>query len=523
MKEREISLIDLLVEVLLSWRIIVVFMLIGGILLGAFSYVNSSKAEQAQLAQKAQLEQELAEKKAQLEATQQGNDKVVDTEISVTMEYLLERMTTAQLNNINLALNYEEYAAERQAYINDSLLMQIDPAKVPQSRLTFMVDAEEAQVEDIVRIYEDMISNDMLTWLENEDGNKYTALNYSEVISFERHSRSLDSGSNSFSINVIHLSESMSKKLADLIVRYMGEQQEGLQEQLGEHTIEVVNQSFAYIVNNSLMTTQRNYRNEVTTYITSAENLKANFGANERKYYDLLVSGGKGYTEVISQSMQTEESLALEAAQETAVQEATNLLAEVKVTPASVSLMQVILGMVLFAFIYVFYVFVKYILNTKIRANDDVKEIYGIAQLGAIPVADTKKKPFDFVDKWILKLRNYNKRVFTEEEAVGLAAVAVKMAAKKEEVNAVYCIGCDMQERAENIAEQIGGIVGEDNISLTLLNNVLYNQESMAQLADAKAVVLLEKAGETLYEEIANELELLQRQEIKVLGAIVVE
>ena len=38
-----------------------------------------------------------------------------------------------------------------------------------------------------------------------------------------------------------------------------------------------------------------------------------------------------------------------------------------------------------------------------------------------------------------------------------------------------------------------------------------------------KGVVLVEKVGSTLYTEIAQELELLQRQEIKVLGGIVVE
>ena len=55
------------------------------------------------------------------------------------------------------------------------------------------------------------------------------------------------------------------------------------------------------------------------------------------------------------------------------------------------------------------------------------------------------------------------------------------------------------------------------------MDNVLYNSETLEQLEAAKGVVLVEKVGSTLYTEIAKELELLKRQEIQVLGGIVVE
>ena len=43
MKEREISLVDLIFEILLKWRMIIVFMIIGGLLLGGYSYMQSAK------------------------------------------------------------------------------------------------------------------------------------------------------------------------------------------------------------------------------------------------------------------------------------------------------------------------------------------------------------------------------------------------------------------------------------------------------------------------------------------------
>lgn len=61
MKEREISLVDLLVEILLRWRVIVVFMLIGGILLGAFGFVRSVRSSRAQSAKAEELKSELGD------------------------------------------------------------------------------------------------------------------------------------------------------------------------------------------------------------------------------------------------------------------------------------------------------------------------------------------------------------------------------------------------------------------------------------------------------------------------------
>lgn len=52
---------------------------------------------------------------------------------------------------------------------------------------------------------------------------------------------------------------------------------------------------------------------------------------------------------------------------------------------------------------------------------------------------------------------------------------------------------------------------------------MLYDTAAMEQLNTMKGVVLVEKAGSTLYEEIAKELELLARQGITVLGSVVVE
>lgn len=65
--------------------------------------------------------------------------------------------------------------------------------------------------------------------------------------------------------------------------------------------------------------------------------------------------------------------------------------------------------------------------------------------------------------------------------------------------------------------------IGKEGITVTVLDNLLYNAEVMEKVETMAGVVLVEKAGSTLYNEIASELELLKRQEIMVLGGIIVE
>ena len=48
MVERELRIGDLVVDILLSWRSIIAWMMVGAVLLGGFSYWNSMRAAEAQ-------------------------------------------------------------------------------------------------------------------------------------------------------------------------------------------------------------------------------------------------------------------------------------------------------------------------------------------------------------------------------------------------------------------------------------------------------------------------------------------
>ena len=243
------------------------------------------------------------------------------------------------------------------------------------------------------------------------------------------------------------------------------------------------------------------YGNQVSDLRAGIASAKAEFTADQQQYYDLLTW--------------EEETKEAEVDQEDTTTEVQPVLAS-----PSVSKKYVLLGAVLFAFVYAGILFLAYIFNSKIRVSDELQSLYHIPQIGVV-VKDSKKK--FILDKWVDDLRHYGKRKFDAEQSMELAFAAVKIAAVKNKLNTICLMGCNLEAGAGGVCENLKTALEKEGINVTVLDNVLYNAEAMEKIEGMTGVVLVEKAGSTLHNEIANELALLKRQDIAILGGIIVE
>lgn len=507
MQEKEINLVDMIVEILLKWRMIIVWMLCGAVLLGGFSYVKSWRAANAQAAQVEEAKRRLEEQSP--ESVQEG----LETVESALLQKVTGQLTDLQRWNVEAVLAYENWLKSQA----DAALLQIDANNVQQAEITFYISSESReQSYSIEAVYEDIVSNgELAQYLADFLGmSPYV----SELFTLQRNenvlwngtdtvSISVEEETDSFSVRVIHYDEQICHDMAQAVIDFVKDKHDELVNSLGEHEITVVNSSFAVVYNDELARKQQILISSMMTAQDAVLKRKIDFSAQEWRYYDLLTNGeitGLNSTETVPQSPSI-------------------IIARgVTVTPG-VSVQYVVFGMAFAAFGCVFFIFMVYILNTKIRVTENLQQLYSIPQLGLIPNERKKKKFLGIIDEWILSLRNRKKRKFSEEEAIKLAAVAVKLNAEREELNSVHLIGCDLKERSIAVCEQLKECLAQNNIQVGILNNVLYDVQTMSDLENAKAVVLVERAGSTLYEEINQELELLNRQGIKVFGGIIVE
>lgn len=579
MREREISLIDLLVEILLRWRVIVVLMLVGGILLGAFSFVRSSRSSQSQEARvdelKAQLDEEgllgrdfdsevlgaaidvwisgeeadfqsafKEEVTEEVEEMQTINEAVrewlkgedvdlegmlrewaEDDKLSLKDAFALwldKEVTVAQKSNVDYTIYYEDLFHEREAYKEQSVYMQIDSNNVWRADITFLVSSGSLErTYNIERIYEDVINNYELVE-KIADKADLPASAVSDIYSLSRGSGGLEKGSDSFRVTVYHYDEKKCQETVGAIIDYVDQKHDELEEDLGEHSVTVLNQVIGISANSGVLSTQRNFDADLLSLENAFESRKSAFTDEEWYYYNMLTTGQiAGNPNAVAVEEEEEEQIDEAEAEPGNIDEVIN--AKIAVPSPGISVKYIILGMIMAAFLYAFVIFMLYVLDNKLRATDQLQELYEIPQLGQIPGERKSKKLFGAVDEWILKLRYYNQRKFTAKEAMNLAAVAVKMAVCKNGLGTVYMIGCDLKAESLDSCRQIKAFLEAENIDAQIVNNVLYDAEAMEKLENAKGVVLVEKAGSTLYTEIAQELELLRRQDIMILGGIVVE
>ena len=544
MREREISLVDMIFDILLRWRVIVVAMLIGAIVLGGFGYVSSYRAYNAQVAEveaaKKQVEEEMAELENTIskEDAENSEDEEIPALDKITKKWLEKKLKETQIQNIHSVLLYEQAYEDALAHMKEDVWMQAKSDRIFKTELTFKVSAANLErTNNIERVYEDaVVSGELKERLAGVLKSSTAAVG--DVYSFARGTGSLAEGGDTFRVSVSHYDEAICEKLAQAVKDFVEEKHTAFQSSLGSHEIVVVNESVAELTDTGMWSYQNQYYKDLMNQKNNIDSMKAAFSLHELQYYDILANGK--FTELTEDAvaeLEEEQASALKAEEEAAEaaaaanaaaaledeNSAASIVARGVTLSPGISLKYIILGMILGAFVLLFWYFMVYILNGKLRTSDNLQDIYDIPQLGQIKGAVAKKKLFGFVDEWIISLRDYNKRKFTQKEAVELAVAAVKIAAAKEGLDTVYMVGCDLKAHALEVCEQMKVQLSKENICTEVLSNVLYDAQAMSDLEHAKGVVLLETVGSTLYSEIAQELELFKRQDISVLGGILVE
>lgn len=510
MKEREIDLFDVAIEVLLHWRGILLLMLLGAVCMGGMGYAKSLESAHTQ---------NLRNPLMQGSAVCAG----VQTDLENP-----ERLEADGIADVNMVTLYEQlYQNKLDFYKEGSVLMKLDPNKVWKAYMTFLIVAEDMeQTYNIEKVYENILcSGGLFEHLSAKHEIETSAV--SEIVALENEVSRRDVGSNSFRMSVIHYDEDLCREIAKSVADYAAMQKLLLQEELGTHDIIILEQSQALVADTDIANRQKTYVNDIVSFMTSAARAKGTFTEKEQEYYESLAAelGISGTTETgtandVSDTENKENSA--ENGDEAPEAESTVYLPAIAKAAPSVSFKYILLGMGLGAFAYAFAIFIGYLMNNKIRYGDDVFALYELPQLGQIPMTRSRR-PLGLIDQWIQGLRSRGKRRFAPEEAAGLAAAAVKIAAKKRGIGSVTLIGCDIKGDGLETCRKVKALLEKEGIKAEILNNILYDAESMERLGSVEAAVLMEKARSTLYAEIYKECDLLERQEVTVLGGIVQE
>lgn len=486
MQTREIDLLDMIADILSHWRGMIVALVLGAVLLGGVGYMRSF-----QTAQSAQQQESVVQDEATVQAQLSRLEQSLDDKSRATVLTVVD--------------DEKEYDLKK-TYSENSIYMQLNPLQTVRTELVYQVQTADGLMDgQLGALYTSLLNNvGLYDWVSQQTG--IEAGYVGELISAETVSsltiqwqQAMSLGTNCVKVSILQSDTEACQKLAEAVKTYISEEQKQLNNELGQHALVLVSETTGFVMNKDLMDEQIKCRNEMASLQSTIATAKVGFTEEQKQYYELVTWEEAEHSEQPAQNVTTE--------------------VESKPTP-TISKKYVLLGAGLFAFAYAVVICMVYIFNTRLREADELQSIYGIPQIGLV-IRESSRKIF--LDKWVDSLRHYGKRKFTTEQSMELAFAAIKIAAVKNGLNNICLMGCNMSAGADKVCESLKAALEKEQISVSVLDNVLYDAEAMEKMDAMQGAVLVEKAGSTLYNEVAGELELLKRQDITVLGGIIVE
>lgn len=481
--EREINVIDMFWAICLKWRQMLIGAVIFAVLAGGFSYLKSAQAA-----------------KASIEPTQ----KIALEDIELEEDSQREAISY---------LDYKQLYNEQKQYNDNAPIMQLDAGGFYRSVITYYVDnhftveyplmSKTNNINAMVEAYRSELRNEEFTAkLQELTGCNDAEISYEkELIDCNNKYGKLSTIANEtgiLRISIYGSNEEECKVLAELVKESLQAGKAAIAEKLGEHDITLIEDNCDYISDSELLKYQQENIAKLSTFVTNSSNLKSKLTDSELSFVDAYER-----EQSLENELETEEN--------------------VDILVATVSKKLIVLGFVGGAIVVFCVVAVFYLFNNRLRLEDDFEMLYGIILLGNVILKDKKKKKWlGCIDNFFNKMRHLNKRYFEEDEAVSMVAAGIKIASKKKNATKVYVTGATIGETEKHVIEKLKNELKKTNVELVAGKPILYDAEALEQSAECGFVVLLERAGASLYKEIAEEIDICQNQGMEILGTVVV-
>lgn len=482
-QEMELNLADMLWAIIMKWRAVVICAVLFAVLAGGLSYIRSGK---------------------QIEAAKQATEQKIQLEGEA-------------LDNAMDYLSYWELYRKQKEYNENSLMMQLDANGFYKTVLAYYVDnlfaVEYPQVEKKNNI--SAFINQYISCFENDEfydklpdigNNQNKKAYYSEVIDLNNSyggEKMTPSDDNLLIIAIYSDSEESGLAIAEMIDVAIREKKAEVTGLLGEHQVTLVRNECIFTADTDLLSYQHlNYVAQNTQRVNMST-LKKDLTKEELAF--------------ISQEMKEERESSAETAGESGQAEA-----ELQNASPSISKKLVVVGFVAGAVLAIGILALGYLFRARLGMRDDFEQLYGIKLLGNVVYEDKRKKLFGFIDRLLIKLRDHRKHYFKEEEACGMIAAGVRIAAVKAGVDAIFVTGTNLEGKGKDFIEKLSELLKKDNITILSGNSILYDASALERMAETGYVVFVEEAGKSLYDEIKSEIETCQYHKVEMIGAVVV-
>ena len=454
--EQEIDLKDLMFSVLRKWRPIILIAILFAVLLGAFKTLkginqlnDAEYVEKNQTAYDSSLEQ-YDSTKTRLER----EIKNIQDNIESQQKYKEDSI----LMNIN---PYDEYVASATLYISTDY--QIMPGMAYQN---------PNSASSLLSAYMSIAQNgEMYNYVLSKMNDKLGLRYLKELVKLEP-----DYDNNMLTITVVADTKKRANEVMKLLMDSIEASHENLNQAIGVHEVNVVDQADSVTVDLELEKTQNDFS-------TNMELLDTNLQTKTKEFSELK-------------------------------EPVNSLLSKRSVLMGAIK--YAVLGGVLGGFMMVFFICVAFLMSDKLVNEKEIRRRYGIMVLGVF-AKNGKKKAFAFVDRWLDKLEGTAGSETDEEHT--FEVIAANTLNYAEGVKNILLIGTADKETLERLCSGLSGLL--PGLSLTVGGNPCGDARTIKETASCDAVIMVEQRDRSMFGTMEQELGLVESLNKKVLGCVV--
>lgn len=491
MDEREIDIKDFLMYACIRWRMFLIWVLIGAIVLGG---IGAWKAYSANRVAQQALET-LSEESAQ------SKEKVVEElKQSLTNQEALEVERVFESYK-DMVRNCESVAK----YIEESVRMQLDPYAVSTISLGYFVDNHYQSVYPAVEGKD----NTAATIVALQEGVLDT-ITYNRIIKelgwdkdeeYVRELISMRNVGDVFYISIYAPGQAECETIRDIIMERIQVRSGELQNIFGKFDVEIIENEYRVIIDRDLLSEQTSMVSNIYNYKSNYALLEAGMSESQKSYLNELKN--------IELQMSTKKNI-----------DKNN---EIEVPKQGLfQIKYVLLGALVGIVLYCVLLFLRYVLSEKLHTADEMEQRYCVRLLAEIDGVEARKRKKG-VDKFFHDLFIREGFVQNVEDAVSAIQSEIHVLVKNANVNSFYvATTCDTLE-CDRVIESICEKKNEEHYSIYRGDEVSYKPEELVKIGECDGVVFVEQVGASSYKRIRRLVCFCRKNNIPIIGCAVVK
>ncbi len=494
-KDRSVSVSDIFLSILQSWRMLIVFFIIFAVLLGSYGTYKHYRA------------------------AQNVPDTVTDSTggvmvTSAKIDELKNAMTADELTVANDLIAtikwYQQQLGYYRNYNNNSIYCAIDPDNINTIELQYFVGVSGLNEEEyssvstaLVKTYMSALAGDSIyKEMVNSIDDSYTEVDYRDIITTDE--SKIENGI--FKITIFGLDENMAAKMADITDKYIMSKADDAKQIYEDHEIKLLSRE-QYVAGNSA------FREKQLTYMYALQDIEI--------YIPKLKTNLKltdTQTEYVELLCRTED--ADSEPEDVISNDAVIGAASLK---SSLDLKLGFAGGILGILIAAVLIIIKYIGSGRIYNSLDVENDFGLSVICSFEDSSTPMRKHNTrFDRWITRIRQRNSATLEREKSVSVMAAKLESSANKNNLAKIVFVTDDNVKADLTVIDAAAGRIG--CAAVVVRTGSIVNDESALRAAgDADGIVIVVQSGLTRHSDIYNLKEACLCLKGKVIGAVVAQ